>query len=133
MPHKDITRLREITKHLPAFPEATANHRGWKRHRMHCGTSLSWELDPDSGDLAACAKWYNSMGTEFPEHVHPSREWVIVIEGSMYLTVDGDDEKRLLPGMSAIVEPNVKHSARFLEDCWYYAITIPRDPGWPSE
>jgi quercetin dioxygenase-like cupin family protein len=98
---------------------------------MACGTSLSWELDSGAGDKAACAKFYNSCGTNFPEHVHEQREWIIIIEGSMLLTVDGGEEKRLLVGMSDVIEPGTPHSAKFLEDCWYYAITVPREPNWP--
>jgi quercetin dioxygenase-like cupin family protein len=99
---------------------------------MECGNSLSWDLDPDAKGKAGIAKWFNSHGTMFPEHVHESREWIIVLEGSIQITIRGKEPRRLNYGQSLIIEPNTPHSAYFYEDCWYYAITIPRDKNWPE-
>lgn len=127
----DLDQLRLLTSALPAFPETISAKPGFKRHKMSCGNSFSWDLDPEANELAACAKWFNSAGTVFPQHTHDSREWIIVIEGSMFLTIEDGEEQRLLPGMSAIVEPKTPHLARFLEDCLYYAICVPRVSDWP--
>ena len=132
MPSKHIEQLRDLTLRLPAFPETDYASHGFRRHVMECGTSLSWDLDPHASTKAGVAKWFNSKGTCFQEHVHESREWIIVLEGSMLLTVGGQKESRLLPGMSATIEPGTVHRAVFIEDCWYYAITIPRDENWPA-
>jgi quercetin dioxygenase-like cupin family protein len=95
------------------------------------GTSISWNLlnQPE----ISCARWYNSNGTEYPAHTHEQREWLIVYKGSINVTVDGQDEVRLLPGMSMTIEPNVKHSAQVLEDCWFIAIAVPKSEDWPHE
>ncbi len=127
-----IQRLRTITPNLPSFPpEADAGRvAGCKIHEMLSGTSISWNLL--SQPEISCARWYNSNGTEFPPHVHSQREWLVVYQGSILITV-GQEETRLVPGMSMVIEPNAEHSARFLEDTWYIAITIPKSKDWPHE
>jgi len=128
-----LRRLKELTPDLPSFPIEANNGQidGCKIHKMICGTSISWNLLSQSE--ISCAKWYNSNGTEFPEHVHEQREWVVIYKGSMLMTVEGQEEIRLLPGMSMTINPNTKHSARFLEDCWYLAITVPKSEDFPHE
>lgn len=126
-----LKRLRAMTETLPSFPTTTGPAvEGFKQHEMECGTSLSWNLL--SQDEISCARWFNSAGTKFPLHAHEQREWVIVYSGSMFLRIEGQKERRLLPGMSVVVEPNISHQARFVEDCWYLAIAIPHAPEWPE-
>jgi quercetin dioxygenase-like cupin family protein len=129
---KEMQHLRQLTERLPPFPETKSVLPGFKQHKMECGTSLSWNLDTTSGEQASCAKWFNSAGTHFPDHTHKCREWLIVLEGSMWLKVGGEEERRLLSGMYATIEPETLHSGHFTEDCWYYAITVPQEPSWPT-
>jgi quercetin dioxygenase-like cupin family protein len=96
---------------------------------MDSGTSLSWPLKSES--TISCADWFNSGGTEFPLHSHDQREWVIVYEGKMLLIVGDGLEREIGVGESVVIEPRIEHKARFLEDTWYLAITIPMSPDWP--
>jgi len=128
-----LCHLRKLTSDLPPFPieEAKDGHmNGCKIHKMTCGTSISWSLLSQPG--ISCARWYNSNGTEFPVHVHEQREWLVVYKGSVFMTIEGQDEVRLLPGMSVTISPNTKHSCRFVEDCWYLAITVPKSEDFPA-
>ena len=126
--------LRELTENLPvegpAFPREIASAPGFKEHKMSCGTSFSWDLL--TRDEVSCAHWFNSSGTIFPEHVHEQREWLIVFIGSMILQLDGEESERLLPGQYRVIEPGLKHKAKFLEDCHYLSITIPKSSDWPQ-
>ena len=129
MQHEDVMRLRQLTEALPRFPDAVEAEPGFKEHKMKGGTSYSWNLY--SVEEIACAKWFNSPG-DFPWHAHDEREWLIVFRGSMMFQLEGEEERRLLPGTGITIEPGVRHRARFLEDCHYVAITVPRSPDWPG-
>lgn len=122
--------LRELTPTLVPFPEVIEECKGVSFHAMECGTSIAFALlqQPE----ISVARWFNSSGTQFPTHSHQQREWLIVYSGSMFLAIDGEEEKRLLPGQSVTIEPGVLHQSRFLEDTWYLAITIPQSPEWPT-
>ena len=123
-------QLREMTEHLPAFPETIAQQSGFKEHKMHSGTSYSWDLltRPEVG----VADWFNSKGTVFPFHSHTAREWIIVTEGSIILQIGDKEAKRFVAGTYVCIEPNVRHAARFIEDCKYLAIVIPSVTDWPK-
>ena len=123
-----LEALERITPTLPTFPPAIDEGSGFKEHKMICGHSFSWCLD--SRPEGSCARWFNTSGTDFPEHVHIEREWIIIIKGSMELTTS-EGIQELGVGDWWVLEPNELHGARFLEDCFYYAITIPRSPDWP--
>jgi quercetin dioxygenase-like cupin family protein len=74
---------------------------------------------------------FNSKSSEFPQHKHAEREWLIVYEGKMIIKI-GDLEEELDPGESVMLDPGTPHSATFPEDTWYLAITIPSSPDWPK-
>lgn len=125
-----LENLKVLTKQLPSFPPAISETPGFKEHEMICGTSFCWDL-LDRKELS-CAHWFNSLGSEFPTHFHNERKWLIVFKGSMILTIEGKQEERLLVGQWKVIEPNVKHSIRFMEDCHYLAIVIPKTKDWPQ-
>ena len=126
----NLAMLRHLTDRLPPFPEASVEEPGFKIHEVPCGTSLSWDL-MTVPEIISVARWFNSYSTEFPVHAHDAREWIIVYQGSMYITIEGEEKKRLLVGQSVVIDPGVKHFARFPEDCWCLAITIPQSKDWP--
>ena len=126
-----ITELERLTALLPEFPEPLSECPGFKQHKMDCGNSFSWALLDEAGISAA--KWFNSAGTAFPLHSHKQKEWIIPYIGSMYLTVDGHDEVRLGHGEGVMIPADTAHRARFLEDTFYLAICVPRNPDWPRQ
>lgn len=125
-----LKKLRDLTEALPSFPVAVKKGKGFKIHEMEQGTSMSWDLWTEEG--VSCARWFNSNGSVFPIHVHRQREWLIIVSGSMHFRLENEEERRLMPGQFVVVEPGQRHRARFTEDCWFLAITIPRNKDWPS-
>ncbi len=124
-----LERLRALTEALPTFSTTLEEQPGFKMHACECGDCMSWNLL--SQDEISCARFYNSVGS-FQMHAHEQREFLIIYKGSMLITIDGEEEQRLLPGMSCTIDAKVPHRARFLENCWYLAITIPKTDDWPE-
>ena len=121
--------LRKLTPRVSSFPKELGESRVYSKHRMACGTSLASKI-LEQKEILAC-DWFNSNGTSFPTHSHDEREILIVYLGSMLLRIaDEEEERRLLPGHVVVIEPKTEHTARFLEDCWYLAITIPAATDW---
>ena len=129
MSNSSLDSLRVLTQQLSSFPPTIAEHANLKEHKMESGTSFSWDV-LDREELS-CAHWFNSQGCIFPQHTHEGREWLIIFKGSLILTIDNIDE-RLLVGQSKIIEPYVEHSAKFVEDCHYLAVVIPKTNDWPT-
>lgn len=132
VPQSQITTIRKLTRTLPKFPPLISNQDipGFKEHKMECGTSLSWKL-LNQPEISA-ARWFNSSGTEFPAHTHAQQETLVIYIGSMFIQINGQKELQLQTGDTCIIPPNIIHKARFLEDCWYLAITVPSNSDWPK-
>jgi len=131
-----LTALKEITPYL-RFPEALMASKGFKRHKMECGECFSWDLMPVCGPILhpkgyAVALFFNSMGCVFPMHAHREIEVMMPVKGSIHLCINNETEERLFPGDVKVITPDTPHSARFLEDCYYLAITVPRSRDWPN-
>ena len=55
-------------------------------------------------------------GSTVPMHSHPHEQCAFVLEGEFELTIDGIPH-RLVPGLFAVIPPNVVHSGRALSNC----------------
>lgn len=126
--NENLDKLMEMTPRLPRFPEPVRQGDGFKEHRMTCGHSFSWAL-VDQPEIS-CARWFNSAGTEFPEHSHQQVEFLIPYVGQIFLSIAGVDSV-LHTGQVQRIEPGVLHSSKFLEDTWYLAVTVPANDDWP--
>jgi quercetin dioxygenase-like cupin family protein len=124
-----LERLRKLTDDIFSFPQSTDVKSGYKEYKMNKGHSFGSNLL--NRREISCADWFASADCVFPEHQHIEKEWLIIYSGTLFLTIDGKEEK-LGVGDSKVIEKNVKHSARFTEDCWHLAIVIPRSDDWPS-
>lgn len=62
------------------------------------------------------AYWEIKEGASIPVHNHVNEMIVNVIEGRLELTI-GTKTKILEPGMAAVIDSNVKHTARGIIDC----------------
>lgn len=49
--------------------------------------------------------------TELPKHYHPGQEFVYVIEGSITVALDGEEERTVQGGAAAVVPARVHHRA----------------------
>jgi quercetin dioxygenase-like cupin family protein len=128
----NLDKLQKLTPKLTPipFPKILETNENVTIHEMSCGTSIAFGLLQQ--DEISVARWFNSAFSEFPTHSHTQREWLIIYKGSMMLTIEDEEEQRLLPGQFVTIPPNTLHKARFLEDCWYLAITIPKTEEWPK-
>ena len=71
-----------------------------------------------------------TKGTVFDVHEHLGREWIIVYEGRIQFTQNGDSVI-LNEGEGLVFEPAVEHEALALKDTKLIGITIPPDEGYP--
>lgn len=62
------------------------------------------------------AFWEIDEGSVLPEHSHHHEQIATVYKGKFELTVDGITQV-LVPGMTAIIPSNVKHSGLAKTDC----------------
>lgn len=67
-------------------------------------------------DSMTVAYWEIEPGASMPNHSHSHEQIVNLIEGEFELTV-GDEMRTLVPGLVAIVPPDVPHSGRAMTTC----------------
>ncbi len=68
------------------------------------------------GTNLTVANWTFVAGTELPEHSHPHEQIVLVTEGELELTVDGETY-RLTSGDAATIPGDVPHSGKAITVC----------------
>jgi quercetin dioxygenase-like cupin family protein len=67
-------------------------------------------------DSMTVAFWEIEAGSSMPEHSHSHEQIVNLLEGEFELTV-GDETRTLVPGVVAVVPPDVPHSGRAVARC----------------
>ena len=70
------------------------------------------------------SRWFISANSEFPNHIHEEREEIIVYEGCLMLTCDGE-HYIIGKGETFIVNPNAVHSAEVTTDTKFITVTVP--------
>ena len=84
------------------------------------GISNKWQLEPLFTDDNCTVGFVHISNVELgacQEHVHPeSKEYLIVVKGSILLNINGVDTRVLKVGECAAVNANTKHFSRPLED-----------------
>jgi quercetin dioxygenase-like cupin family protein len=146
-----IAKLKEITEHLPKFPNALPagvdknytipvsaddygfldiKSGGYAEYKMDKGDCFSWFIHRSGNDIAI-HRWFISKGTIFPGHTHKEKEWLIVYNGAMDLYLDGGRKIELRKGDSYYVLPDVIHWSEYPEDCRFITITIPPAKEFP--
>lgn len=146
-----LTKLKELTSKLPAFPESLesirgdkenprpngkstnildSNSNGYREYQMEQGECFAWFIHRSGNDVAV-HRWFNSGESKFPEHTHPEKEFIVIYKGIMDITKNGET-KRLMAGDYIYNEPLAIHSAYFPEDCKYITVTIPPAKEFPN-
>lgn len=125
--------LEELTSELPhvtPMRHEGAQTGGWQEYRMIKGRSKARNLLSIPGKISV-AQWWNSEDSDFPEHAHEEKEFVLVFEGEMHLFVEGK-KYVLLPGNSRYIGPGMRHNAHFPVGTNYIACTVPDSEDWPD-
>lgn len=128
-----LFKLEQLTPDLPPVPQLSNFKEEFNDvivYRFKEGVVRSSNVY--SEDDIAIAKSFIPNGVTFDMHSHKySREWVIVLEGLLKLTLDG--EELVLDKYDSIkIEADKPHSAKALQDTTIIAITIPKDDGFPE-
>jgi len=125
-----LKKLAELTETLPPFPpRVDPDDTARVEYKMAAGKCFGIRLGgPDT--RRGVHDWFNSGGTEFPEHAHTELEYIIVYQGCVSLHTD-DRDVDIGPGDCYRVDPDHVHSASFSEDTLYLTVTIPKAPQFP--
>jgi quercetin dioxygenase-like cupin family protein len=129
-----LERLKSLTPELP--PINLGDLKGEQvrsnilRYNIDGGTCISYGLF-SSPDISV-ARTFVSAGSLFPEHQHEEREFALIFSGSAMVSVNGEKETYLGPGQCIVLEPNIPHVSRALENTWFIAITIPYSKDYPN-
>lgn len=127
---ENIKRLREITPLMDFSNLISVNSTPFVKLNMIEGDSFMIGLHKEK-DIAV-AREFASAGTKFPVHFHEELEYIIVYKGSVEIGID-NGKIILNKGDFIRFEEGKTHSAFFLEDTWFLAITIPASKDWPGE
>ena len=80
----------------------------------------TFDFNPDQFRAEMLAAGYDEVlerpwapGTVLDTHTHPFEANAIVVQGEMWLTVEGSPERCLLPGDRFHLQPNVSHAERY--------------------
>lgn len=69
-----------------------------------------------------------------PKHVHETNEYLIITQGKVDVSQNAIPREKCYKKADIVhVKANVPHSAKFLEDTYLVAITIPPDKDWPND
>jgi len=125
-----LKRLDEITHTLPQFAETCqdphtvpyVNHEGEEVARGFC----LW----NDGSYAV-QRLFMEAGTEFEQHHHDEREWLLVISGEMTIELRGETH-HLKRGDMLYCPPGVPHGGVSLTDSWTLWVSIPSAEGYPK-
>jgi len=123
-----LPELEQLIKTLRFPPMASPIVSDGQKLDIACGTCLFWTI-LDQPEIKV-SRFFQSAGSNLPEHIHQQKEFLIVYAGSMFLKLRDAEEIKIPAGDSVIIDIGNPHSKRFLEDSWYLAITIPKTQDW---
>jgi len=88
-------------------------------------------------DNIAVARGVFSKESEYEMHIHQEKEWILIYEGEMKVTLSPINEKNeethiLKEGDMLFIEPERTHYSSALENCEFIAITMPASKGFPD-
>jgi len=128
-----LDKLEKLTRQLPPIPPLSDFKNITEENTTYIfdsGISFSENLYHE--DDIAIAKFFIPKDVEFSTHMHgTSAEWLIVLQGSLEVSVGG--EKEILNRHDSLkIEAKKPHSAIALEGVIVIAITVPKDDGFPE-
>ncbi|MBT7082598.1 MAG: cupin domain-containing protein [Chloroflexi bacterium] len=118
-----------VDKPSPTLDEHAKREGQVVDYDMVRGMAVAWGLHAEEGVSVARTKF--APDSEFPEHSHEEREFVLVYEGELTLIVEGKPHV-VGVGESFTICPGQTHSATNTVLTKVIAITIPASPGYPE-
>ena len=128
---KNIQKLKELTPNLPAFPSMIQGDGDFLKYELETGTTFAWNLLRED-NLVSVARSFASNGTVFPMHKHGQKEWIICYSGHIVFTTEEGEKIVLKAGDSVFFPHEAIHGAKYLEDSWCIAVTVPDSPELPK-
>jgi len=122
-----LTRLREITPHLPLLADFAAVENSRVDYSIDGAECYGHPVYVD--EHIAIQRVFVGKGGTFPMHTHemPVHEMCMVMTGRYHFC--GQD---MFPGDAIQVEPGVAHDGVALEDSWILCATVPPGAGYPG-
>ena len=128
-----LEKLRTLTKELPTIPKLGdfmgEDRSSVLKYEIPDGICISYALF--SSPEISVARTFVTSGSKFPEHQHEETEYALIFSGSAMVSINNKEERLLKVGEVIVIEPNVPHVSRALEDTWFIAITIPYSKDYP--
>jgi len=117
-----IKKLENLTPRLPIVPETQAV----TSYPIRGGGCEGYGLWRD--DAVAVQRFRIYKGTKFPSQTYDAREWLIVYDGLLRITIKGGTEEIIdvVPAEHVCLEFNTSHMIEALEDTWGVRVTVPR-------
>lgn len=125
----DIVELKRKTIALPDLTSfITAVYNGVVEYDTGEGTILGFPLY--NTPRVAVQRHFLSAGTVFGSHTHEEKEWIMVYEGELMITIEEEEETLSLSDYVCI-DIGLKHSLRAVVDTWLICVSIPAAKGYP--
>jgi quercetin dioxygenase-like cupin family protein len=127
-----IEKLRALTASLPTLQDLSTRDNGdVVEMRSDEPGTLIFGRGCYHADEVNVARWYMSAGASIERHVHDAREWLLVYEGCMEITLNGNVHK-IEAGQGIEIPPNITHKARWPRGTRLISVTIPSVEGMPD-
>jgi len=124
-----IPRIRELTKSLDFSKISSSTSPNIVEMDVESGKCTYYGLlKVDNIAIANCMAESN---TRFRLHTHKEKEYLLLYEGEMLLTIEGKNYT-LKPGDVYYVLPEVEHTKYFKRPSKFIAITIPASQSFPD-
>jgi mannose-6-phosphate isomerase-like protein (cupin superfamily) len=130
-----LDKLEELTNGLPSIPFFNIKQKECTE------INLFTEYQITHGELKmfplfvcddiSIAKGYMSKGSVIQKHFHAGcYEIIIILMGKMIIGLDNKTTE-MEKFDKIIISIDQPHTAIAVSDCWFIAITVPRDEGFP--
>lgn len=122
--------LRAKVEKIHQMPPAIIAECGAKEYDVQDGKSLAWPLWTE--EKVSVARWFNKAGTNFPDHAHNEREWLIVYSGEIRVHKEDGSEIVVKEGEMIYLPNGVLHGGYSVVDAYFIGVTVPRSPDYPA-
>ena len=129
MCQENLTKLRELTQELVAFPLMTKeiDAAGFEVIEGKCLAWFIWQYQ----ERIKVNDFWMAEGTDFPAHQHAEDEFAIVYKGEAILKKEGKDIL-MTEGVYEYTPAGVLHSAIFPKECKVLVISTPPTKEYPD-